>query len=60
MMGKDEIVEEVRAIRDAYAAKFNYNIQKIAEDLQAGEKMSDHPIANLQPVEPRRAPASSK
>jgi hypothetical protein len=30
---KDPIVEEVRAIRDAYAKRFNYDIKRIVADL---------------------------
>jgi hypothetical protein len=33
-MWKDEIVEEVRKTRDEYAAKFNYNLDEIFDDLQ--------------------------
>lgn len=59
MNGKDEIVEEVRAVREAYAARFNYDIRKIYEDVKAREASSDHPIANLQPVEPHSTPAAT-
>jgi hypothetical protein len=33
-MKDDPIVEEVRRIREAYAAKFGYDIKKIVEDLR--------------------------
>lgn len=36
-MLNDEIVDEVRAIRDAYAAKFNYDLRAIYEDLKKSE-----------------------
>jgi hypothetical protein len=36
-MLNDEIVDEVRAVRDAHAAKFNYDLRKIYEDLQKSE-----------------------
>ena len=52
MNGKDEIVEEVRAAREAYAARFDYDVRKIYEDAKAREKASDHPVAHLQPLEP--------
>lgn len=37
---KDPIVQEVRRIRDEYAAKFNYDIHAIARDLRRREKES--------------------
>jgi len=33
-MWKDEIVEEVHQYREAYAAKFNFNLQAIYHDLK--------------------------
>ena len=33
-MTNDPIVEEVRRIRQEYAAKFNYDLRAIAEDLE--------------------------
>ena len=36
-MLNDEIVDEVRAIRDAYTAKFGYNLQAIYADLKKSE-----------------------
>lgn len=34
----DEIVEEVRRIRHANAAKFNFDIDRICEDIKKKEK----------------------
>lgn len=39
-MWKDEIVEEIRKIRDAHAKKFNYDLDAIYEDLKKAEKRS--------------------
>lgn len=39
-MMNDEIVDEVRAIRAAHAARFNYNLRAICEDLKTSE--SEH------------------
>ena len=36
-MLNDEIVDEVRAIREAHAAKFNYDLRAIFEDLKKSE-----------------------
>lgn len=39
-MWKDEIVEEVRKIRDAHAKKYNYDPDAIYEALKKAEKQS--------------------
>jgi hypothetical protein len=39
-MWKDEIVEETRRRRDAYVAKFNYNLEAIYRDLKKREQQS--------------------
>ncbi len=36
-MSNDEIVDEVRAIRDVHAAKFGYDLQAIYADLKKSE-----------------------
>ena len=36
-MLNDEIVDEVRAIRDAHAARFHYDLRAIYEDLKKSE-----------------------
>jgi hypothetical protein len=41
MTWRDEIVDEVRATREAYAAQFDFDIRKIAEDLKKEE--AEHP-----------------
>ncbi len=40
-MWRDPVVEEVRAIRDAYAKRFNYDLDAIAADLRKKESHSD-------------------
>lgn len=34
MMKDDPIVQEVRAIRDSYAAKFNYDLEALYQDIK--------------------------
>lgn len=51
MNAKDEIVEEIRATRESYAARFNYDLAAIYEDLKAKEQMTNHLVAVLQPLE---------
>ncbi|MGH9326990.1 MAG: hypothetical protein ACRD2B_09965 [Terriglobia bacterium] len=38
MKWKDEIVEEVRVVRQAYAAQFDYDLERIFEDLKKGKR----------------------
>jgi hypothetical protein len=40
MIQPDPIVEEVRRVRDAYAARFNYNLRAMFEDLKKQERES--------------------
>ncbi|MGB3532911.1 MAG: hypothetical protein WBA13_05275 [Microcoleaceae cyanobacterium] len=39
-MKDDPIVEEVRKIREAYAAQFNFNLKKIYQDLKQQQQAS--------------------
>lgn len=48
-MWKDEIVEEVRKARDEYAAKFDYDIDAIYEDIKKQEKKSKRKVISLTP-----------
>jgi hypothetical protein len=43
----DPIVEEVRRIRDAYAAEFNYDIDAICRDLREREKKSGRKVVDV-------------
>ncbi len=54
-MLNDEIVDEVRAIRDAHAAKFNYDLRAIYEDLKKSEAehiAAGHPFISPPSVPP--------
>lgn len=55
-MWKDEIVEETRRVREAYAAKFNYDLEAICEDLKEQEKQSINMIISLPAKEPQLYP----
>ena len=39
-MWKDEVVEEVRRIREENAAKFNYDLKAILDDARKRQKLS--------------------
>ena len=63
MTWSDPIVDEVRRVRDAYAARFNYDLRAIYRDLKEREKRSgrklvsyaDGGIAPNQPLQPTGA-----
>lgn len=59
-MMNDEIVDEVRAIREAHAARFNYDLSAIYEDLKKSESehiAAGHPF--ISPPEVLPAPDST-
>jgi hypothetical protein len=59
-MMNDEIVDEIRAIREAHAAKFNYDLRAIYEDLKKSESehiAAGHPF--ISPPEILPAPNST-
>ena len=53
---KDPIIAEVRAIRRAYAAKFDYDIGAIFRDIRARQRASGRDYVRL----PARRPASDR
>ena len=56
---KDLIVEEIRKIRQAHAAKFNYNLTAICADLKEKEKQCGHPVVSFLPKRRRRKTSGS-
>jgi len=53
-MFKDPIVEEVRAARQRHAARFNYDLKKIAEDLRKRQEQSNRPVVSFPPKPARQ------
>jgi len=51
-MWKDEIVEEVRRIREANAAKFNHDLKAIYEDAVKRQKASGRKTVSFSPRKP--------
>ena len=49
MKRKDNIIEEVRKIREEHAAKFNYALDAIYRDLKQGEMRRGHKVVSLSP-----------
>ena len=58
-MQKDEIVEEVRRVRDEYAAKFNYDLDKIFKDIKKQEEKSRRKFVSLHPKKIERMPVKT-
>ncbi|WP_165742144.1 hypothetical protein [Candidatus Thiosymbion oneisti] len=46
---KDPIVEEIRAIRNEHARKFNYDLNAICEDYKAHQMNCGHQLVRLKP-----------
>jgi hypothetical protein len=48
-MKPDPIVEAVRIVREAHAAKFGYDLAAICRDLKDREKDANHPLVRRPP-----------
>jgi hypothetical protein len=46
-MWKDEVVEEVRKIREQQAAKRNFDLKAILTDARERQKHSGHPVVSF-------------
>ena len=51
-MWEDEIVEQVRRVRDEYAAKFNYDLEAIYKEIKEQEEQNQHRVVSLPPKKP--------
>ena len=52
MNRKDDIVEEARATREAFAAEFGYDMRRMYEYIKQREAQDPTPRADLQPSLP--------
>ena len=50
----DPIVDEVRRVRDAHAARFNYDLDAIFRDIKEQEKTSGRKVVSYPPVKAER------
>jgi hypothetical protein len=57
MLPRDPIVEEVRAVRDAIAKEFDYDIERLGRALQERQAKSGRPLVRLPP---KRIPPDKK
>ena len=60
MIDSDPIVDEVRRIRDAHAAKFNYDPKAIFQDIKEQEKRSGLKFVSFADEASVEAPGSEK
>jgi hypothetical protein len=51
-MWSDPIVEEVRKVREEHAARFDYDLEKIFQDLKEQERQSGRKVVSLPPKRP--------
>jgi len=56
MTWSDPIVDEVRRARDAYAARFNYDLRAIYHDLKEQEKRSGRKVVSYAESSPGAKP----
>jgi hypothetical protein len=52
----DDVLLEVRKVREAYAKQFGYDLRAIHRDLKAQEQASGRRIVSLPPRRPRMTP----
>ncbi|MEI7729024.1 MAG: hypothetical protein WCO56_05615 [Verrucomicrobiota bacterium] len=53
-MMKDDIISQVRQVREQNAAKFNYKLKAIMANARKRQKDSGHPVVSFA-VKPRKA-----
>lgn len=59
-MWKDEIVQEVRKNREAYAAKCNFDLQAMYDDLKKAKRKSKRKKVSFKPKKPVRVELKSR
>jgi hypothetical protein len=51
-MGRDPIIQEVRAIREQLAAQFGFDVRAIGEDARRRQRESGRKVVSLPPKRP--------
>jgi len=59
-MWKDPIVEEVRRAREAYAARFNHDLEAICRDLRERQAQSGRTVVSFPPKRISEDPAEKR
>jgi hypothetical protein len=57
---EDEIVAEVRAVRDAYAQRFAYDVQAICRDLKQSQDQGHRKVVRLPAAQSRPSVKAAK
>jgi len=57
-MARDPIVDEVRRVREQYAARFGFDLDAIYRDLQARELRGEFTVVYRRPRRPRAGTAA--
>jgi len=52
-MDKDPILEELHRVREEYAARFNYDLRAMYQDLKAREERGEFVVVHRSPRSPR-------
>jgi hypothetical protein len=60
IMWEDPIVAEVRRVREQLAAKFNYDVHAIFEDMRKREALRSSNLVSPPPKRKRRSPKRAK
>ena len=53
-LNEDEVILEVRAAREAYGARFGYNVAALVRDAQAKDEASGQEVVRRAPREARK------
>ncbi len=59
-MARDLVVEEVRAVRDAWAREYGYDLKAIVAAVQKEQENSGQPVVTLPPRQTRTQAAVRK
>ncbi len=59
-MWRDPIVEEIRQLRQQYAAQFNHDLKAICKDLRKTQMEGSRKVVTLPPRPPRQAKADGQ
>jgi len=59
-MVSDPIVEEIKRIREEYAARFNYDLEAIVRDVQRRQRDGEYEVVSRPPRRPLQAAAPQK
>jgi hypothetical protein len=59
-MTEDDVLREVRAVREAYARSHHFDIRAMVADLRSRDQAGDRPVVRRAPRRPAAAPPANK